>query len=117
MQIGKVAIERTRVAALDEDIGAAAKDERAEAVPFGLVEQSIAGGSASASFASIGSIGGGIGNAFGKTAVYRNESRFRFRVPVPVPVQGSGSDASQTENREPGTGTQHPAPRTRTADH
>ncbi len=43
MQIRKVAIERARVAALDEHIGAAAKDDRAEAVPFGFVEQSIAG--------------------------------------------------------------------------
>ena len=38
VQLGKVAIERLRVAALDVDVVAAAKDDRAEAVPFGLEE-------------------------------------------------------------------------------
>ena len=61
MQLGKVAVERPQVAALDVDVGRAAEDDRAEAVPFRLVEEVAAVGSSSASFASIGSIGGGRG--------------------------------------------------------
>src|SRR5215216_5514817 len=44
VQVWKIAIERTRIAALDEHVGAAAKDDRAKAIPFGLVQQSASGG-------------------------------------------------------------------------
>ena len=43
MQVGEVAIERPRVAALDVDLaGAAAKDDGAKPVPLGLVEPALA---------------------------------------------------------------------------
>ena len=42
VQFGKVAIERARVPALDEDAAAAAKHDCAEAVPFRLEEESVA---------------------------------------------------------------------------
>ena len=61
VQLGKVAIERPQIAALDEDLAAAAEHDRAETVPLGLVEEVAVGGIASASFASIGSTGGAIG--------------------------------------------------------
>ena len=44
VQLGKVAIERPQVAALDVHLGAAAKDDRAEAVPLRLVQEAVAGG-------------------------------------------------------------------------
>ena len=43
VKLGKVAIERPEVAALNVDVGLAAKDDRPEAVPFGLVEEAAAG--------------------------------------------------------------------------
>ena len=39
VQLGKIAIERPQVAALDEDVGRAAKDDRAKAVPLRLVQE------------------------------------------------------------------------------
>ena len=44
VQLGKVAIERPQVAALDEDVGLAAKDDRAEAVPLRLEQEAVARG-------------------------------------------------------------------------
>ena len=41
VQLGKVAIERLEVAALDEELGAVAKDNGAKAIPLGL-EQEVA---------------------------------------------------------------------------
>ena len=62
VQLGEVAVERPQVAALDVDLVAAAEDDGAEAVPLRLVEQAVARRAvASASLASIGSIGGAIG--------------------------------------------------------
>ncbi len=58
VQLGEVAIERPQIAALDEDVGVAAEDDGAEAVPLRLEEERTRAGSASASLASIGSIGG-----------------------------------------------------------
>ncbi len=43
VQLGKVAIERLEVAALDEELGAVAKDNGAKAIPLGL-EQEVAFG-------------------------------------------------------------------------
>ena len=43
MELGEVAIERPQVAALDEDVAAAAKHDGAEAVPLRLVEERAAG--------------------------------------------------------------------------
>ena len=43
MQLGKVAVERTQVAALDEHLGPAAKDDGAEPVPLRLVQERIVG--------------------------------------------------------------------------
>ena len=43
VQLWKVAIERPQVAALDEDLVRAAKDDGAKAVPFRLVEERVAG--------------------------------------------------------------------------
>ena len=42
VQLRKVAVERTQVAALDEDLGRAAEHDGAEAIPLGLVEQPFA---------------------------------------------------------------------------
>ena len=42
VQLGKVAVEGTQVAALDEDLSPAAEDDRAEAVPFRLIQPPIA---------------------------------------------------------------------------
>ncbi len=39
MELRKVAIERPEVPTLDEDLGSAAKDDRAKPVPFGLVQK------------------------------------------------------------------------------
>ena len=39
VQLGKVAIERLEIAALDEHVGAAAKDDRAKSVPLRLVQE------------------------------------------------------------------------------
>ncbi len=36
VQLGKIALERPRIAALDEELGSAMEHERAKAVPFGL---------------------------------------------------------------------------------
>ena len=58
VQLGKVAVERPRVAALDVHARAAAEHDGAEAVPLRPQKINSAGGSSSASFASIGSIGG-----------------------------------------------------------
>ena len=44
VQVGKVAIERPQIAALDEHVVAAAKDDGAKAVPLRLVEEPVAGG-------------------------------------------------------------------------
>ena len=44
VQLGKVAVERPQVAALDEHVARAAKDDRAKAVPLRLVEKAVAGG-------------------------------------------------------------------------
>src|SRR5438876_30193 len=38
MQLRKIAIERPKIAALDQDVGSAAENERPEAVPLGLVQ-------------------------------------------------------------------------------
>ena len=58
MQLRKIAVERTKVAALDEDVASAAKDDGAKPVPFGFEQEAgPASGRASASLASIGSIG------------------------------------------------------------
>ena len=43
MQIGEVAIERAQVAALNEDIRFATKDNRAKAVPFRFIQETAAG--------------------------------------------------------------------------
>ena len=43
VKLGKVAIERPEVAALNVDVGLAAEDDRPEAVPFGLVQEAAAG--------------------------------------------------------------------------
>ena len=58
VQLREIAVERPQVAALDEDVGAAAKDDGAKAVPLRLEEKARRSGRASASLASIGSIGG-----------------------------------------------------------
>ncbi len=42
VQLGEVAIERPQVAALDEDVRIAAKDDRAKAVPLRLVQKPAA---------------------------------------------------------------------------
>ena len=39
VQLRKIAIERPQIAALDEDVGPAAEDERAKSVPLRLVEE------------------------------------------------------------------------------
>ena len=44
VQLGKVAVERPQVAALNEHVVRAAKDDRPEPVPFRLVEKGVAGG-------------------------------------------------------------------------
>jgi hypothetical protein len=43
VQFGEISIERPQVATLDENIGVAAKHNRAKAVPFRFVEESAAG--------------------------------------------------------------------------
>ena len=64
VQLRKIAVERPQVAALNEHVGRAAKDDRAKSVPLRLEQKSSAQlGSSSASLASIGSIGGAIANA------------------------------------------------------
>ena len=63
VQLGKVAIERLEVAALDEDVVAAAKDDARESRPtWARRETRRRPGAPSASLASMGSIGGAIGN-------------------------------------------------------
>ena len=63
VQLREVAVERLRVAALDVEVGAAAaEDDRAEAIPLGLEEEVARSGRVSASLASMGSIGGAMGN-------------------------------------------------------
>src|SRR5262245_52245454 len=42
VQLGKVAIERPEVTALDEHVATAAKHDGAKAIPFGLVKKSVA---------------------------------------------------------------------------
>ena len=42
VQLGKVPVEGPQVAALDEDVPAAAEDDGAEPVPFRLVEEAVA---------------------------------------------------------------------------
>ena len=44
MQLGKVAVERPQIAALDEDLCRAAEHDRAKPVPLRLVEKRVAGG-------------------------------------------------------------------------
>src|SRR2546422_9620845 len=39
MELRKVPIERPQVPALDENLGSAAKDNRAKSIPFGLVQE------------------------------------------------------------------------------
>ena len=63
VQLGKVAIERLEVAALDVDVAAAAKDDRAKAVPLRLERKVASSGKPSTSLASMGSIGGSIGKS------------------------------------------------------
>ena len=41
VELGKVTVERPQVAALDEDLRRAAKDDGAKAIPLGLVEQAF----------------------------------------------------------------------------
>jgi hypothetical protein len=41
-QLGKVAVKRLLVAALDQDLAAVAKDQRAKAVPLGLEDPALA---------------------------------------------------------------------------
>ena len=43
VQLGEVAVERPQIAALDVHLAAAAKDDRAEAVPLRLVQEAVAG--------------------------------------------------------------------------
>ena len=58
-QLGKIAVERLEVAALDVEVVGAAEDEGAEAVPLRFVQRSPAPrAAAAAALASIGSIGG-----------------------------------------------------------
>jgi hypothetical protein len=42
MKLGKIPIERTEIAALNERLGAASKHDRAKSVPLGLVEYRFA---------------------------------------------------------------------------
>ncbi len=42
MEIGKIAVERPQIAALDVDVRRLAEDEGAEAIPFRLVEKALA---------------------------------------------------------------------------
>ena len=44
MQLGKVAVERLQIAALDEDVIVATKHDGSEAVPLGLIKKVAAGG-------------------------------------------------------------------------
>jgi hypothetical protein len=44
VQLGKIAIEGTQIAALNEHLRRAAKDDRAKAVPFRFVEKAVADG-------------------------------------------------------------------------
>ena len=44
MQLGEIAVERAEVAALDEEVGRAAKDDGAESVPLRLEEHGAGGG-------------------------------------------------------------------------
>jgi hypothetical protein len=44
VQLGKVAIERAQVAALDVDVGGGTEHDRAEAVPLRLEQEAVVGG-------------------------------------------------------------------------
>ena len=61
-KLREVAIERPQVAALNEEVGLMAEDNRAKPIPLRLVKKSASSGSVSASFASMGSTGGAIAN-------------------------------------------------------
>ena len=43
VKLGKVAVERLQIAALDEHVGGAAEHDRAKAVPLGLVQERALG--------------------------------------------------------------------------
>jgi hypothetical protein len=44
VEVGKIAVERALVAALDEDVGVGAEDDRAESVPFRLEQEPVVRG-------------------------------------------------------------------------
>jgi hypothetical protein len=74
-QLRKVAVERLLVAALDVDLVAIAKDQRAEAVPLRLEEPAFALGSASTRLASMGRTGGPTGSCT-RAILHGDRSRY-----------------------------------------
>ena len=66
VQLGKVAIERPRVATLDEDVGCRRERRSRGTRPIWAHRGTLPVGSSSASFASIGSIGGAMAKVVGE---------------------------------------------------
>ena len=63
LELGEVPVQRLEVAALDVDLGPVPEDEGPEPVPLRLVDPPSPSGISGVGLASIGSIGGSIGNA------------------------------------------------------